>query len=191
MNQYVKDFTIRPFGPEDINGHLAAVAASRPQLAAALSWASPAYGPNESAAWVMSRTAAWAQASEYSFVVEHAPTRTFAGSCSINRIDWPHQVGNLTYWIDSRWTGRGAATAGAMLAARFAFANLGLRRVEILAAEDNAASIRVAEKLGAVREGVLRQRLRLGGARKDAVLLSILPRELNEPAVERRPMGTA
>lgn len=187
MQQPSPDFTIRPFAAEDIAAHAAAVAASRPQLAAGLSWATPAYGPNESAAWVMSRGPAWAQGGEYSFVIEHTPSRGFAGCCGINRLDWPHRVGNLTYWVDSRWAGRGAATAGAVLAARFAFANLGLQRVEILVAVDNPASIRVAEKLGAVREGVLRRRLLLGGVRKDAVLLSVLPRELNEPTVERLP----
>jgi len=38
----------------------------------------------------------------------------------------------------------------------------------------NAASIRVAEKIGGVREGVLRSRLLLHGEFHDAVLFSVI-----------------
>lgn len=64
------------------------------------------------------------------------------------------------------------------LMARFAFEQIGLHRVEILAAIPNVASQRVAEKTGAVREGVLRNRLLIGGVSQDAVLFSLIPRDL-------------
>jgi RimJ/RimL family protein N-acetyltransferase len=62
--------------------------------------------------------------------------------------------------------------------ARFSFEQVGLHRDEILAAVPNVASQRVAEKAGAVREGVLRNRLLIGGESQDAVLFSLIPEDL-------------
>jgi RimJ/RimL family protein N-acetyltransferase len=44
----------------------------------------------------------------------------------------------------------------------------------MLIAVDNAASRRVAEKLGATREGILRHRLVLGAVRTDAALYALI-----------------
>ena len=93
----------------------------------------------------------------------------------INRV---HQIGNLGYWVRSTAAGRGVATQAARLMARFAFEQVGLHRVEILAAIPNIASQRVAEKAGAVREGVLRNRLLIRGVSYDAILFSLIPEDL-------------
>ena len=77
--------------------------------------------------------------------------------------------------------GRGVATRATKLAARFGFAELGLNRIEIVAALDNVASQRVAERAGAVREGILRQRLSINGVPHDAVLFSLVAGDLSEP----------
>jgi RimJ/RimL family protein N-acetyltransferase len=51
-----------------------------------------------------------------------------------------------------------------------------LNRIEILVAVDNLASQRVAAKVGAVREGILRNRLLLHGKIHDAVMFSLIPK---------------
>lgn len=57
----------------------------------------------------------------------------------------------------------------------FAFDHLALQRLEIVIAENNFASIRVAEKCGAILEGTLRNRLFLHGTPTDALLYSLIP----------------
>ena len=74
--------------------------------------------------------------------------------------------------------GRGVATRAARLAARFAFEQLGLNRIEIVAAVGNIPSQRVAEKASARREGVLRNRLLINGESLDAVLFSLVPEDV-------------
>jgi RimJ/RimL family protein N-acetyltransferase len=64
------------------------------------------------------------------------------------------------------------------LAARFGFEQLGLQRIEIVAAVGNVPSQRVAEKAGATREGVSRKRLLIHGESLDAVLFSLVPEDL-------------
>lgn len=65
-----------------------------------------------------------------------------------------------------------------LLGARFGFQELKLFRIEIVVRLDNRASLRVAEKTGAVREGILRDRLLAHGKSHDAVMFSLLPGEL-------------
>ncbi len=67
------------------------------------------------------------------------------------------------------------ATRAVRLLARFGFEELGLGRIEIVAAVGNKASQRVAEKAGAHREGVLRRRLCLHDEYHDAVMYSLIP----------------
>ena len=61
-----------------------------------------------------------------------------------------------------------------------AFADLQLLRVSIGIPVTNAPSHRVAAKLGAVREGVMRQELVLPSGPSDVVLYSLLPGELRQ-----------
>jgi len=62
---------------------------------------------------------------------------------------------------------------GDALLSDWAFSNTDLVRLEIVAAVGNRWSQRVAEKVEAVREGVLRKRLLIHGIWHDAVVFSI------------------
>jgi RimJ/RimL family protein N-acetyltransferase len=86
----------------------------------------------------------------------------------------------LGYWVRTSETRRGVATTAARLVVAAAFADLSLLRVSIGVPVANAASHRVAAKLGAVREGILRQELVLPSGPSDVVLYSLLPGELRE-----------
>jgi len=91
------------------------------------------------------------------------------GKVTVARHDDGGEVG---YWAHPAGRGRGLITAGARLAVRHALlpredGGLGLRRVLLRAAEDNAASRRVAERIGLRASGVDRdgERLRDGSVR--------------------------
>ena len=134
-------------------------------------WFHPGYAQEETAQWVGSRDAAWKQGMEYAFIIEDREG-AFVGNCGINRIDRLNLFANLGYWVRSSRTGQGLATAATRLLLPFAFGDLGLTRVEIVVAAGNLASRRVAEKTGALREALLRNRLRLHGRSVDAVMFS-------------------
>ncbi|AGF71209.1 hypothetical protein A605_00965 [Corynebacterium halotolerans YIM 70093 = DSM 44683] len=69
--------------------------------------------------------------------------------------------------------GRGAAKEALLLATRHAFTH-GCHRVELLAAVDNIASRRVAERCGFQFEGIARDREYLHGAYRDLAMYSLL-----------------
>ncbi len=171
-------FGIRRYQLEDIPALFVAVRESKRELGRWLSWCHANYSIADARAWVESRDAAWEKGEAYSFVVFDRKTKALVGGVGLNRIDHLHKVANLGYWIRTRETRRGAATAATILAARFGIEKLGLNRIEILVAVENIASHRVAEKVGAKREGYLRRRLLLQGKSHDAIIYSLIAEDL-------------
>jgi ribosomal-protein-serine acetyltransferase len=123
--------------------------------------------------WVESRPAAWDRNEEWSLVIVDAGGRIL-GACGLHRLDLRNGVGELGYWVRTSVTRQGVASEAVRQVTQWAFREQGLHRIEIVAAVENLASQRVAEKTGAVREGVLRQRIILHGQRHDGVLWALI-----------------
>lgn len=138
------------------------------------SWCHPDYSVVDASEWLRSCDEAWEQEREYPFVITVPETNVPAGAVGINFINRVYMLGNLGYWVRSSLTGRGIATAATRLTAQFGLRDLGLTRIEIVAAVENRASRRVAEKAGATMEGVLRNRLLIHGRPHDAAMFSLV-----------------
>lgn len=150
-------------------------------------WCHEGYRPEETRVWLRATRQARAEGRECSFVVTDAVDGTVLGACALNDVDAENRRANLGYWVRSTATGRGVATEAAGLVARFGLTVLGLARVEIVAAPSNLASQRVAEKVGARREGILRNRFWLNGESVDAVVFSLVPSDLHAPPLTTPP----
>lgn len=96
------------------------------------------------------------------------------GTTGLNHFDEPNRRANLGYWIRTDATGRGYATAATRLVAAHGLAARRLERIEIIMSVENEASRRVAERAGALYEGVLRARLRLEDRQHDVHSYAIL-----------------
>lgn len=66
--------------------------------------------------------------------------------------------------------GQGYASEAAAAILHFAFASLGLQRVQATCRPENVASARVLEKIGMVEEGLLRDHIRIRGRWHDSLL---------------------
>jgi RimJ/RimL family protein N-acetyltransferase len=80
----------------------------------------------------------------------------------------------MSYWTFPAFRGRGLASRAAQLASAYAFAELGVERIELHIEVDNMASRRVARKAGFSEEGILRSPALIGGQRRDMVVYSRL-----------------
>jgi RimJ/RimL family protein N-acetyltransferase len=87
-------------------------------------------------------------------------------------------TGEIGYWAAPWARGRGVMTRAVQLLARWAVDEFELRRVEMLIAVENAPSLRVAEKAGFTKEGVLRQVREAKGVWRDHAVFSVLPGEI-------------
>jgi RimJ/RimL family protein N-acetyltransferase len=86
-----------------------------------------------------------------------------------------HNCGEIAYVIAPYARGLGVATEAVRLLTEWAFASVGLERIQLKIDPNNAASIRVAEKGGYQREGLLRSVMNIRGNRIDALIYSRLP----------------
>ncbi len=170
---------IRPYCADDIAALFEAARESVREMFAWMPWCHQNYSLEDSVSFVLSREAAWSRKTDFDFAVLDLKTGRFLGDVSLNQFNHDHNFANLGYWVRSSSTGRGVATAAALLAARFGFEDLDLHRIEIVAAVGNASSQKVAEKMKAKREGVLRNRLLLHNRAHDAVMYSLVPADLN------------
>ena len=100
------------------------------------------------------------------------------GGGSLQEVRLDQGRASVGYWLAPAARGRGVAAHSVRLLARWAFAELGLARLELTCGPDNEASQRVAERCGFTREGLLRSHVPFKGARRDSVIYSLLPGEL-------------
>jgi RimJ/RimL family protein N-acetyltransferase len=66
------------------------------------------------------------------------------------------QACEVGYWIQTDQSGKGYMTEACSAVVDFGFEMVGLHRIELHASPDNIGSMRVAEKIGFFREGLLR-----------------------------------
>ena len=170
---------LRPPGVHDAEPFWVAVDESVPELSRWMAWCHEGYSREEATAWMQGCAAAWDRAEALDFLVTDRDSGDLLGACALNHLDHGNRRANLAYWVRTSATGRGVATEAAAIAVHYGLADLELGRIEIVAAVTNRASQRVAEKLGATREGVVRNRFRLHGAYLDGVLFSLVPDDLD------------
>jgi ribosomal-protein-serine acetyltransferase len=173
---------VRRFGPEDVRPLFEATSESIDDLCRWMVWCHPGYTLEECAAFVASCDARWDRGESYSFVVFDPRDGAFLGSAGLNQINHAHRVANLGYWVRRSRAGRGIATGAVRQVARYALQELGLNRLDVLVPRGNRPSQRVAQKAGAKEEGILRNRLMIDGKSHDAILYSLVARDLNQQA---------
>ncbi|MGH3389953.1 MAG: GNAT family N-acetyltransferase [Actinomadura sp.] len=111
-------------------------------------------------------------------LVEPRDQSVVLGCVSLHEFRPDQGCAAVGYWLAPEARGRGVATQAVRLLARWAFAELGIARLELTCGPDNEASQRVAERCGFTREGILRSHVPFKGGRRDSVIYSLLPGEL-------------
>jgi ribosomal-protein-alanine N-acetyltransferase len=92
----------------------------------------------------------------------------------------PFQNAYVGYWIDEARAGRGYVPEALVVAARFAFEDLRLHRLQVAIIPRNRASRRVVEKLGLREEGTALRYLAINGVWEDHVRYAITAEEWTE-----------
>lgn len=175
--RYTPNYMLRPFRRRDLAAVDEAVRASLTDLAMYLPWAVD-YSKNTTAHFIRDSAAAWAEARAFDFTIRDSdsPDRHL-GNISIWWVSRPNLVGEIGYWIRSDATGLGICTEAAANVVQIGFEELGMHRITLRIAVGNAASERVAEKLGFAHEGLLRDEVRVGNDWMDHTVWGLLEHE--------------
>lgn len=117
-----------------------------------MGWCRPQYSLDEARAWIAAQEELARQGAAYEFSIWSEGR--YVGGCGINHINKANRFPNLGCWVRTSAMGRGIAPAAVRLVADHAIEKTDLIRLEIVCALGNVRSQRVAEKVGATREGV-------------------------------------
>jgi len=91
----------------------------------------------------------------------------------------------IGYWIDKDLAGRGIMPAAVAMACDYCFDNVRLHRVEINIRPENAASLRVVDKIGLRKEGDRPKYLHIDGDWRDHVTYVVMAGEFPEGVLPR------
>lgn len=115
---------------------------------------------------------------EFNFAVRRLDDEVMIGWIVLDGILWTNRTG----WIgigfgDAASQGRGYGGEAMRLLLKFAFHELNLHRVQLSVFSYNTPAIHLYEKLGFVREGVMREALQRDGHRFDLIHYGLLASE--------------
>ena len=151
--------------------------ASDPEVCRFMSW-----GPNsESETRAFLSRMIEAQASEprkgYDIAVALQKSERIIGTCGLTIGSIEHRRAELGYCFNREYWNQGYATEAARAMIDFGFRRLCSHRIYAYCDPDNLGSVRVLEKLGLHREGLLREHQFVKGHWRDADLYAILEQE--------------
>ena len=142
-------------------------------------WCHENYTLAESESFIAGCLESWDKETVFSFAIFDIFDNNFLGGIGLNQFNRQYNFANLGYWIRTSRQNCGAASAATRALAQAGFEDLPINRIEILAAAENEASQKVALKAGATREGILRNRLLIGGRIHDGTMFSFVREDFN------------
>lgn len=135
------------------------------------------YPAGGGAQWIRAHAGAWERRDNLALAIcdKQSPTELL-GAISL-RLSLTHAHAEIGYWIGVAGWGNGFATEAARSLVAYAFADLGLHRVQGRHFVRNAASGRVMQKLGMRLEGTHRDAFSRWGRFEDVAVYAVLKQE--------------
>ena len=108
------------------------------------------------------------------------------GMLTVSNITWGSaRWATIGYWVAQSHAGRGITPTAVALVCDHLFASLGLHRIEISIRPENAASLRVVEKLGFTEVGLAPRYLHIDGDWRDHRIFQLLAEHVDGKVISR------
>lgn len=123
----------------------------------------------------------YARGSAVAFFIFDTSTGELLGGVTLGNIR--HGVarsGHIGYWIGEKYAGKGYMVDALNLLADHAFGTMRLHRIEAACIPGNRRSVRVLEKAGFRREGLLRSYLKINGGWQDHYLYALIDDDVRD-----------
>jgi ribosomal-protein-serine acetyltransferase len=146
---------LRAYEEKDAGALFSLVKSSYEHLRPFLHWVTPDYSPETAREFILQNRMAAEERKREGYGVFYQGE--LVGSVGLVKLDWSSKYAEIGYWIAKDFEGRGLITRSCRALIDYAFEQLGINRVEIRCATENARSRAIPEKLGFQLEGVLRQ----------------------------------
>lgn len=165
---------LRPFNDADADG----LFALQSDAYVLRYWDSPPWTDQSSVARFLAGNQRMAEdGSGARVAIERTADQAFLGWCTFNSWNPDFRSASLGFCLNQASWGHGYATEAARALLDWAFKTLDLNRVQAEVDTRNAASARVLEKLGFLREGTLREDCIVNGDISDSWIYGLLRRD--------------
>ena len=105
------------------------------------------------------------------------------GTGNLLHFDWPSRRAEVGYALAQPYWGRGLAGEATAAVLEYGFETLDLHRIEAELDPRNEPSVRVLERLGFAREGLLRERCIVGDEVSDSLIMGLLRSDYRKRAI--------
>jgi RimJ/RimL family protein N-acetyltransferase len=146
------------------------------------------YQPHHTTEWMQRGLAGLAAGTDVHTVIAAADDSDVFGTISLHEINRTASRCVAGYLIAPSARRRGFASRALRLVCAYAFEELHLARVEVTIEPENHASRATAQSVGFREEGLLRSYLHIAGARRDMLMYSLLPGDMD--AARKGPVAT-
>jgi RimJ/RimL family protein N-acetyltransferase len=150
-------YTIRFAKPGDLSAYFALIERNRPRLEDFFAGTAALTHTLEDTETHLSDVLAKQEEKKfYPFLVIDDSNGALIASIQIKNLDWSIPKGEIGYYIDAAYEGKGIITKATSRVISYGFEQLGLAKMYIRTHERNAASLKVAQKNGFIYEGTIR-----------------------------------
>ncbi len=186
--QVGEDIELRPPDERVVDELFEVVERNRARLAKWQHWAYAGRQKEDTAQFVREAKASIEDQSALNLLIfhcspEHQPR--VIGSAGLLPIDGTTGIGEIGYWIDVLWEGKGIVTRCVEALIEEGFEHRLLERIQIRCAPGNTRSRAIPRRLGFTYEGTLRRVLRVGESVQDLEYYSLLRPEWKARRAER------
>jgi RimJ/RimL family protein N-acetyltransferase len=164
------DVSLRPWRPQDVP---AIVAACKDPEIPKWTLVPEPYSEDDARLWLAAQSAARRGGRRVELAIVDGDDRLLGSIAIARSIDG--RAGEVGYWIARDARRRGVATRAVELLSTWAFSELGLERIELLAEPGNTASQGVAEAAGFTKERLLPAHREQKGRMRDFFLYVLVP----------------
>lgn len=141
-------------------------------------WSTPAFRERAEAEALLARIQQrFADKLGFQWGVERKDDGRILGTCTLFHLDSRNMRAELGYALASAYWKNGYMREALSALLDYAFGTMKLRRLEADVDPRNASSLRILQKLGFSREGLLRERWNVDGEIQDTAFLGLLARE--------------
>jgi RimJ/RimL family protein N-acetyltransferase len=148
---------LRPIELQDVEAQKAAINISLAELSQWMIWAQEPATTKTQTVFIKHMMHQMELNLAFEFGIFLKDTHAYIGEIGTHDLNWMQSKVSFGYWLRSDQVRKGYVTEASVILLEYLFLELKFHRVEVDAAVENTASLRVIEKLGFAYEGTKRQ----------------------------------
>ncbi len=173
---------IRPYRESDAQALMEAVSESREHIRPWLPFADAHQTVEESRDWIIHQQAKVLLREDMTFSLWDTGGTHFVGGIGLHPHNWKARSFEIGYWLRVSATGHGYVTEAVKLLTEYLFTHLAANRIMIRCDARNTQSAAVAQRLGFVLEGQLRNEgVDTSGGLRDTLVFALIPSDKRFP----------